>query len=107
LFCVIGQLVFFIFFFAYVKLIGVFWISIAGKNSSAAPSFVIMACPHVTYGYAGVDKNVNVETVKRLTYVEAAYSDIKRAHGHKHTKGHTLYACLNKHFDIIGHQPCQ
>jgi hypothetical protein len=70
-------------------------------------SFVIVARPHNAYGYACVDKNVNMETVKRLTYFEAAYSDTKRAHGQEHTKGCMLYACLNKHFDNIGCQPCK
>ncbi len=74
---------------------------------ASGDSYVIVAGPHDAYGYAGVDENVDVETVKRLTYFEAAYSDIKRAHGQEHTKGHTLYACLNKHFDDIGCQPCK
>jgi hypothetical protein len=53
---------------------------------ASGDSFVIVACPHDAYGYAaGVDKNVDMETVKRLTYFEAAYSEIKRAHGQEHT----------------------
>jgi hypothetical protein len=43
--------------------------------------------PHDAYGYAGVDENVDMETVKRLSYFKVAYSDIKRAHGEKHTRG--------------------
>jgi hypothetical protein len=70
-------------------------------------SFIIMARPHDAYGYAGADKNVDVETVKRLTFFEAAYSDIKRAHEQEHTKGCTLHACLKKHSDNIGRQPCK
>jgi hypothetical protein len=68
--------------------------------------FVIVVRPRNAYGYTSIDKNVDVETVKRLIYFEAAYSDIKRAHGQEHTKGRTLHACLNKHyFDSIGCQP--
>ncbi len=53
---------------------------------ASGDSFVIVACPHDAYGYAaGVDKNVDMETVRRLTYFEAAYSEIKRAHGQEHT----------------------
>jgi hypothetical protein len=51
------------------------------KKYALAPSggsFVIVARPHNACGYAGANKNVNVETVRRLTYFEAAYSDIKR-----------------------------
>jgi hypothetical protein len=50
---------------------------------ASGDSFVIVARPCNAYGYAGVDENGNVEAVKRLTYFEAAYSDIKRAHGRK------------------------
>ncbi len=66
-----------------------------------------MARPHHAYGYAGVDENVDVETVRRLTYFEAAYSEIKRAHGPEHTKGRTSSACLNKHVENIVRQPCK
>jgi hypothetical protein len=72
---------------------------------ASSDSFVIVACPHDAYGYAGVDKNVDVETVRRLTYFEAAYSEIWRAHSPEHAKGRTLSACLNKHVENIGRQP--
>jgi hypothetical protein len=72
---------------------------------ACSDSFVIMACPHNAYGYAPVDKNVEVETVRRLTYFEAAYSEIKRAHGPEHMEGRTLSARLNKHVGNIGRQP--
>jgi hypothetical protein len=74
---------------------------------ASGDSFVIMTHPLNSYSYADVDKNVNVETVKRITYFEAAYSDIKRAHKQEHTKGLTLHAHPNKHFDNIGRQPCK
>ncbi len=74
---------------------------------ASGDSFVIAARPHDAYGYAGVDKNVDVETVRRLTYFEAAYSEIWRAHGPEHAKGRTLSARLNKHVENIGHQPCK
>ncbi len=34
---------------------------------ASGDSFVIVTCPHNAYGYTGVDKNVSVETVRRLT----------------------------------------
>ncbi len=74
---------------------------------ASGDSFVIMARPHDAYGYARVDKYVNVETVRRLTYFEAAYFEIKRAHSPEHTKGRTLSARLNKHVENIGRQPCK
>jgi hypothetical protein len=54
---------------------------------ASGDNFVILARPHNAHGYARVDKNVDMEAVKRLTYFEAAYSDIKRAHNQEHTKG--------------------
>jgi hypothetical protein len=72
---------------------------------ASGDSFVIAAHPHDAYGYAGVDKNFDVETVRRLTYFEAAYSEIWRAHGPVYEKGCTLSACLNKHVENIGRQP--
>ncbi len=74
---------------------------------ASGDSFVIVAGPHNAYGYAGVDKNVDVETVRMLTYFEAAYSEIWRAHGPEHAKGCTLSACLNKHVENIGCQLCK
>jgi hypothetical protein len=59
---------------------------------ASGDSFVIVACPHNAYSYAGVDKNVDMETVRKLTYFEAAYSEIWRAHGPEHAKGRTLSA---------------
>ncbi len=54
---------------------------------ASGESFVIIARPHDAYGYAGVHKNVNMETVKRLMYFETAYSDIKRACGQNLMRG--------------------
>jgi hypothetical protein len=39
---------------------------------ASGESFIIVACPHDAYGHAGAHKNVDMETVKRLTYFEAA-----------------------------------
>ncbi len=64
---------------------------------ASSDSFVIVAHPHNAYSYTGVDKNVDVETVRRLMYFEAAYSEIWRAHSPEHAKGRTLSARLNKH----------
>ncbi len=70
-------------------------------------TFILKARPHDAYGYAAVEENVNMETVKRLTYFEAAYSDIKRAHGQDHMKGRMLHAYLGKQFENIDHQLCK
>jgi hypothetical protein len=74
---------------------------------ASGDSFVIVARPHNAYGYAGVDKNVDMETVRRLTYFEAAYSEIWRAHCPEYAKGCTLSARLNKHVENIGRQLCK
>jgi hypothetical protein len=95
-----------------VKLLGSIYLQIYKwcKNYALVASdysFVIVARPQIAYGYAGVDKNADVETVRRITYFEAAYSEIWRAHGPAHAKGHTLSAHLNKHVENIGCQPCK
>jgi hypothetical protein len=47
------------------------------------------------------------DTVKGIIYFEAAYTEIKRAHGQDHTKGRTLYACLGEQFKNIGCKLCK
>jgi hypothetical protein len=74
---------------------------------ASGDSFVIVARPYNAYGNARVDENVDVETVRRLTYFEAAYSGIWRAHSPEHAKGCTLSDHLNKHVENIGCQPCK
>jgi hypothetical protein len=54
-----------------------------------------------------VDQTVDMDTVKRITYFEAAYTKIKRAHSQDHTKGCTLYARLGEHFKNIGCELCK
>jgi hypothetical protein len=46
-----------------------------------------VAHPDDVIGVAVVDKTVDMDTVKRIIYFEAAYTEIKRAHGQDHTKG--------------------
>jgi hypothetical protein len=70
-------------------------------------TFILVAHPDDVIGVAVVDKTVDMDTVKRIIYFEAAYTEIKRAHGQDHTKGHTLYACLGEQFEIIGHELCK
>ena len=50
-------------------------------------SIVLVARPPDIVGQQDIDINF----VKRITYFEHAYSDIRRAHGQDHTKGRTLY----------------
>ncbi len=74
---------------------------------ASSESFILVARPHDVIDFAIVDENVNMDTGKRITYFEAAYSDIKRAHGQDHTKGCTLYACLGEYFENIGQELCK
>ncbi len=66
-----------------------------------------MACPDDVIGVAIVEKTVDMDTEKRIIYFEAAYTEIKRAHGQDHTKGRTLYACLGEQFENIGCKLCK
>jgi hypothetical protein len=66
-----------------------------------------VACPDDVIGVDVVDKTVDMDTEKRIIYFEAAYTEIKRAHGQDHTKGCTLYACLGEQFENIGCKLCK
>jgi hypothetical protein len=66
-----------------------------------------VARPDDVIGVAVVDKAVDMDTVKRIIYFEAAYTEIKRAHGQDHTKGRALYACLGEQFENIGRELCK
>ncbi len=48
-----------------------------------------------------------MDTVKRIIYFEAAYTEIKRAHSQDYTKGCTLYAPLGEQFENIRHELCK
>ncbi len=74
---------------------------------ASGETFILVARPDDVIGVAVVDKTVDVNTVKRIIYFEAAYTEIKRAHGQDHTKGRTLYACLGEHFENIGRELCK
>jgi hypothetical protein len=66
-----------------------------------------VAHPDDVIGVAVVDKTVDMDTVKRIIYFEATYTERKRAHGQDHTKGRTLYACLGEQFKNIGRELCK
>ncbi len=66
-----------------------------------------MACPDDVMGVSVVDKTVDMDTLTRLIYFEAAYTEIKRAHGQDHTKGRTLYVRLGEQFENIGCKLCK
>ncbi len=77
------------------------------KNMPSLPAVTVLLLWHaltIPTVMPGLTKNVDVETVRRLTYFEAAYSEIWRAHGPEHMKGCTLSAHLNKHVENIGCQ---
>jgi hypothetical protein len=58
---------------------------------ASGETFILVAHPDDVIGVAIVDKTVYMDTVKRIICFEVAYTEIKRAHGQDHTKGHTLY----------------
>jgi hypothetical protein len=49
-----------------------------------------------------IDKTVDMDTVKRIIYFEAVYTEIKRAHSQDHTKGR-----LGEQFENIGRKLCK
>jgi hypothetical protein len=74
---------------------------------TSGETFILVACPDDVTSVAIVDKTVDMDTVKRIIYFEAAYTEIKRAHGQDHTKGRTLYARLGEQFENIGRELCK
>ena len=68
---------------------------------ASGETFILVAHPDDVIGVAIVDKTVDMDTVKKIIYFEAAYTEIKRAHGQDHTKGRRLYARLGEHFKNI------
>jgi hypothetical protein len=74
---------------------------------ASGETFILVAPPHDVIGFAVVDQTVDMETVKRITYFEAVYTEIKRAHGQDHMEGRTLYDCLGEQFKNIGPELCK
>jgi len=66
-------------------------------------STLVVARPPDIIGQEAIDINF----VKRITYFEHAFSDIRRAHGEDHAKGRTLYGCVCEQIDNIGRIFCK
>jgi hypothetical protein len=66
-----------------------------------------VAHPDDVISVAIVDETVDMNTVKRIIYFEAAYTEIKRAHSQDHTMGRTLYARLGEQFENIRCELCK
>jgi hypothetical protein len=74
---------------------------------ASGETFILVACPDDVIGIAVVDKTVEMDAVKRVIYFEAAYTEIKRAHGQDHTQGQTFYAPLGEQFGNVGCELCK
>ena len=66
-------------------------------------SIVLIARPPDIVGQQDIDVNF----VKRITYFEHAFSNIRRAHGQDHTKGRTFYGRVCKRVENIGRNICK
>jgi hypothetical protein len=66
-------------------------------------SIVVIARPPDIVGQEEIDINF----VKRITYFEHAYSNIRRAHGQDHMKGRTLYRRVCNQIDNICREICK
>ena len=55
----------------------------------------------------GVDGTVDVNTLKRMTYLERVYSDIQRNHVVDHSKGRTLHSHISEVIDNISKEVCK
>ncbi len=74
---------------------------------ASGETFILVAHLDDVIGVAIVDETVDMDTVKRIIYFEAAYTEIKRAHGQDHTQGRALYARLGEQFKNIGCKLCK
>jgi hypothetical protein len=74
---------------------------------ASGDNFILVARPDDVIGVAIVDETVDMDTVKRILYFEAAYTEIKRAHSQDRTKERTLYAHLGEQFKNIGRKLCK
>jgi hypothetical protein len=72
------------------------WKSYAPVNNGVG-GFILVERPPDAFGLNRDDINVGVDSVVKLTYFEAAYSNIRKCHLPDHTKGRTLYTrvCVN------------
>jgi len=55
----------------------------------------------------GVDGTVDINTLKRMTYLERVYSDIQRNHVVDHSKGRTLHSRIFEVIDNISKEVCK
>ena len=67
-------------------------------------SVVVVARPTFIQG---MDTEIDLNYVKRITYFERVYADIRRAHGQDHTKGRTLYGRVCDSIENIARDYCK
>ncbi len=63
--------------------------------------FILVERPPDAFGLNRDDINVDVDSVVKLTYFEAAYSNIRKCHLPDHTKGRTLYTRVCQSYSNI------
>jgi hypothetical protein len=71
-------------------------------NNGVVGGFILVDRPPDEFGLNRDDINVDVDSVVKLTYFEAAYSNIRKCHLPDHTKGRTLYARVCQSYSNIG-----
>jgi hypothetical protein len=74
---------------------------------ASGETFILVARPDDVIGVTAVDETVDMDTVKRIIYFEAACTEIKRAHSQDHTKGCTIYARIREQFKNIRCELCK
>jgi len=64
--------------------------------------FVLVARPQSELGSHGVSENTPLDKIKRVTYMERVFVDLKKAHGDDHCKGTTILGRMNDHYANVG-----
>jgi hypothetical protein len=64
--------------------------------------FILCARPQSELGSHGVSENTPLDKIKRVTYMERVFVDLKKAHGDDHCKGQTIVGRMNDHYANVG-----
>ena len=69
--------------------------------------FILCARPQSELGSHGVSENTPLDKIKRVTYMERVFVDLKKAHGEDHCKGSTIVSRMNDHHANVGRNVTQ
>jgi hypothetical protein len=78
------------------------WCSAYALVNDGEGGFLLVICPKDVTGFKALSKDTDIDAVRRVSYFERAYINIKHHHGMNQCKGNTLLGCISKKIDNIG-----